>query len=121
MRLAGFAAGLATTMVSVAVPPAGIEVGANALVTVGAAKTLSVAVAAAPVPALALAIGPVELRYAPAAVAVTLTVTVHAEEAGMVAPVSAALARPAPALTAPAQPAPERAPAGVPVLTSPAG
>src|SRR5258706_1315449 len=74
---AGFAAGLETEMVRVAVPPAGIEVGANAFVTAGAANALSVAVAAAPGPALAVVSGPVELTYAPAAGAGTFTRTVH--------------------------------------------
>src|SRR5258708_1626349 len=67
VSVAGFAAGLETEMVRVAVPPAGIEVGANAFVTTGAANALSVAVAAAPVPALAGVLRPVGVTYAPAA------------------------------------------------------
>src|SRR5258706_10411187 len=55
---AGFAAGLETEMGRGAVPPAGIEVGANAFVTAGAANALSVAVAAGPSPASAVGMGP---------------------------------------------------------------
>jgi hypothetical protein len=121
VRLAGLAAGFETTIVIVAVPAAGIDVGANAFVTVGAPKTLSVAEDELPVPALPVVIGPVLLRYAPGAVAVTFTVIVQDESAGIVALASAALATPAAAVTVPVQPAPLTAPFGVAVFTRPAG
>jgi hypothetical protein len=58
---AGFAAGFVTVMVSVAVPPTGIAVGAKLFVTVGAENAFSVPLAEAPVTPLAVEIAPVLL------------------------------------------------------------
>ena len=67
-------------------PPKGIEVGANALLTTGALKTFSVAVAVKPVPPLAEVTAPVVLTNAPVVVPLTLTVKLQVVLAGMVAP-----------------------------------
>src|SRR6185503_1819467 len=121
VRLAGFDAGLVTTIVMVEVPLAGIEAGAKPLVTVGEAKTLSVALAASPVPALAVATGPLELAKTPGAGAVTVTVTVHVAPAGIEPPESVTLLPPLAADTTPTQPAPAKLAFGVAAFARPAG
>jgi hypothetical protein len=121
VRLAGFAAGFVTVIVIVELPPVGMNVGANAFVTVGAVKTRSVPLAAEPVPAFVVVMAPVELVYAPAVFDVTFTVIVHELLAGIVPEESATLVPPAPADTVPEHPAPEIAPDGDAVLASPAG
>jgi len=71
---AGFAAGFVTVMVSVAVPPTGIAVGAKVFVTAGAANAFNVPLAEPPVTPFAVAMAPVLFTYAPGVVTVTLTV-----------------------------------------------
>jgi hypothetical protein len=60
VRFAGFAAGFVTVIVSVALPPVGMNVGAKAFVTVGAANTRKVPLAALAVPPLVVVMAPVE-------------------------------------------------------------
>jgi hypothetical protein len=60
VRFAGLPAGFVTAIVMVELPPAGMNVGAKPLVTVGGENTRSVPLAEAPVPPLVEVIGPVE-------------------------------------------------------------
>ena len=110
---------LASVMVRVDVPAMPIGFGANDLVMVGCASTLSVAEALGAVPAFVVVTLPVLLRYTPAAALDTFTVTLQEPLAGTVPPASATLlALPAAVTT----PAPQLVvPAGAPVLTRPAG
>src|SRR5258706_148211 len=109
---------LVSVKVSSETPFTPIADGANALVTAGRASTVNVAEAPVAVPALVVVTLPVLLRYAPAEAEVTLTVTVHELAAGTVPPVSAT---PVPLLASVGPPPQVEVPAGVAVLTRPAG
>ncbi len=92
---------LESVIVSTAVEPGAMELGAKAFAIVGRAETVSVAVGPAVVPAFVVVTVPVVLAYVPPAALVTLTVTVHEPFAGTVPPESTRLVPPLAAVTVP--------------------